>query len=293
MSVVVKCPFCSKEVTILEEHAGQQLNCPYCQQIFIAPTAEQLQAVDAAQNTPPPPPAAGQLGIAQQQPMQNAAQSAPPRILSRSYSDSSYRHSQSSVSDIFGGIKTIFGILSGIAVLVASYFNFIDNHSAQCREISTKILPDLFNSPNFFYGSDAKFVKAEMDHDTGDRYKGYVEFTRKGKSYRRTVLGEKRGQTLYTEIMFEYCKNPQNLVEDADIWYYKELRAKNYKLEDYDFVKATVLESSESGKYVRLSMELKNTNTYSTTYIKVRFNQTGSDFNENYSWEWEDFDSFY
>ena len=82
MSVVVKCPFCSKEVTILEEHAGQQLNCPYCQQIFIAPSAEQLQAASATQNTPPPPAAGQQLNIAQQPQTQNAAQSAPPRILS-------------------------------------------------------------------------------------------------------------------------------------------------------------------------------------------------------------------
>ena len=292
MSVVVKCPFCSKEGTILEEHAGQQLNCPYCQQIFIAPAAEQLQAVNAAQNTPPPPPAAGQLGIAQQQPMQNAAQSAPPRILSRSYSDSSYRHSKSSVSDIFGGIKTIFGILSGIAVLAAIYFNFFGYQSSDCRQMVTELLPKLFKDSNFIY-PHANFVTAKMEHDKDDLYKGHVEFTREGKSYQRNVIGRRQGQMLEVIVLREYCKHPKHLVEDADIWYYNHLRANNYKLRDYDFVDATVLDNSESGKYVRLSMKLKNTNNYSTTYIKVRFNQTGSDFKENYGWEWEDFDSFY
>ena len=131
-----------------------------------------------------------------------------------------------------------------------------------------------------------------MAHDSGDNYKGYVEFTRNGKTYRRNLAGEKRGEKLGVVILREYCKNLQNLVEDADIWFNNQ-QANNYKLMIYNFVKATVLTSSESEKHVRLRMEIKNSDTYETNYITVKIKQTNSGFDESYSWEWEDFNSFY
>src|SRR5438477_2684243 len=47
----ILCPACQRKLTILEQYAGQQMKCPLCENIFVAP------ALPAAAGIPLSPPA--------------------------------------------------------------------------------------------------------------------------------------------------------------------------------------------------------------------------------------------
>lgn len=235
-SVFVKCPLCSKDVTVDDSWAGMELECPICHGKFILP------ALQYVPEQPVPPVSLVTPQITVDSADSNTVQKIPVgdicRVLLKIFL---------ACGVILGGIFLLVVFLRPTPESLDGNQLFVMTMKLKNRDgaygIDTiakfNLFPVINEKTNFFYNTGAfeKLIVSEKEHEV---YEGVAVFRRNGKKMERPVIVDRRYSYCKYYFPVNYKKNPAYLEEDGDLIFALACEI-NKKLEDWTYESGTAV----------------------------------------------------